>query len=93
VDPRTLRPLDGDMLVASVRKTGRAVVVHEANTFGGFGGEIVAQLADEAFSALKAPIKRVGGKEAPVPVSPSMESAVVPGEDDIAEMVRGLLHG
>jgi pyruvate dehydrogenase E1 component beta subunit len=93
VDPRTLRPLDGDMLVSSVRKTGRAVVVHEANTFGGFGGEIVAQLADEAFSALKAPIKRVGGKEAPVPVSPSMESAVVPGEDDIAEMVRGLLHG
>ena len=91
VDPRTLRPLDGDRLVASVRKTGRAVIVHEANTFGGFGGEIAALLADEAFSALKAPIKRIGGKEAPVPVSPSMESAVVPGENDIVEMVRGLV--
>ena len=91
VDPRTLRPLDGDRLVASVRKTGRAVIVHEANTFGGFGGEIAALLADEAYSALKAPIKRIGGKEAPVPVSPSMESAVVPGEVDIVEMVRGLV--
>lgn len=91
VDPRTLRPLDGDTLVASVRKTGRAVVVHEANTFGGFGGEIAALLADEAFSCLKAPIKRIGGKEAPVPVSPSMEGAVVPGEDDILKIVRTLM--
>ena len=91
VDPRTLRPLDGDTLVASVRKTGRAVIVHEANTFGGFGGEIAALLADEAFSALKAPIKRIGGKEAPVPVSPSMESAVVPGEDDIVSISRDLI--
>ena len=91
VDPRTLRPLDGDTLVASVRKTGRAVIVHEANTFGGFGGEIAALLADEAFSALKAPIKRIGGKEAPVPVSPSMESAVVPGEEDIVSISRDLI--
>jgi pyruvate dehydrogenase E1 component beta subunit len=91
VDPRTLRPLDGDTLVASVRKTGRAVIVHEANIFGGFGGEIAALLADEAFSALKAPIKRIGGKEAPVPVSPSMESAVVPGEKDIVRIARDLI--
>ena len=91
VDPRTLRPLDGDTLVASVRKTGRAVIVHEANTFGGFGGEIAALLADEAFPALKAPIKRIGGKEAPVPVSPSMEHAVVPGEDDIVRIARDLI--
>ena len=91
VDPRTLRPLDGDSLVASVRKTGRAVIVHEANTFGGFGGEIAALLADEAFTVLKAPIKRIGGKEAPVPVSPSMESAVVPGENDIVRIARDLI--
>ena len=90
-DPRTLRPLDGDTLIASVRKTGRAVVVHEANTFGGFGGEIAALLADEAFSALKASIKRIGGKEAPVPVSPSMESAVVPSEHDIVRITRDLI--
>ncbi len=67
------------------------MVVHEANTFGGFGGEIAALLADEAFSCLKAPIKRIGGKEAPVPVSPSMEGAVVPGEDDILKIVRTLM--
>jgi len=91
VDPRTLRPLDGDALIASVRKTGRAVIVHEANTFGGFGGEIVALLADKAFHSLRAPIKRIGGKEAPVPVSPSMESAVVPGESNIVEALRELI--
>ena len=91
VDPRTLRPLDGDTLVASVRKTGRAIIVHEANTFGGFGGEIAALFADEAFSALKAPIKRIGGKEVPVPVSPSMECAVVPGENDIVRIARDLI--
>ena len=54
-------------------------------------GEIAALLADEAFSALKAPIKRIGGKEAPVPVSPSMESAVVPGEKDIVRIARDLI--
>ncbi|MDP1691577.1 MAG: alpha-ketoacid dehydrogenase subunit beta [Burkholderiaceae bacterium] len=91
VDPRTLRPLDTPTLVASARKTGRVVIVHEANVFGGFGGEIAAVLADEAFRSLKAPIKRVGGLEAPVPVSPSMESTVVPTEQRIVEAIRAVL--
>jgi len=91
VDPRTLRPLDTDTLVASVSKTGRCIIVHEANTFGGFGGEIAATLADLAFDKLKAPIKRIGGLEAPVPVSPSLEGAAVPGQDDIIETVRALI--
>ena len=91
VDPRTLRPLDTETLVASVSKTGRCVIVHEANTFGGFGGEIAATLADLAFEKLKAPIKRIGGLEAPVPVSPSLEGAAVPSQQEIIETVRALI--
>lgn len=91
VDPCTLRPLDTDTLVASVSKTGRCVIAHEANTFGGFGGEIAATLADLAFDKLKAPIKRIGGLEAPVPVSPSLEGAAVPGQQEIIETVRALI--
>lgn len=91
VDPRTLRPLDTETLVASVSKTGRCVIVHEANTFGGFGGEIAATLADLAFEKLKAPIKRIGGLEAPVPVSPSLEGAAVPSQQKIIETVRALI--
>lgn len=91
VDPCTLRPLDTDTLIASVSKTGRCVIVHEANTFGGFGGEIAATLADLAFDKLKAPIKRIGGLEAPVPVSPSLEGAAVPGQQEIIETVRALI--
>ena len=91
VDPRTLRPLDTETLVASVSKTGRCVIVHEANTFGGFGGEIAATLADLAFEKLKAPIKRIGGLKAPVPVSPSLEGAAVPSQQKIIETVRALI--
>jgi len=91
VDPRTIRPLDVQTIVASVRKTGRAVITHEANVIGGVGGEIAAILADQAFTSLKAPIKRIGGEETPIPVSPSLESAVVPGEDDILDVVRALI--
>lgn len=91
VDPRTLRPLDTGTLVESARKTGRVVIVHEANVTGGIGGEIGAVLADEAFHSLKAPIKRVGGEETPVPVSPSMEAAVVPTEQRIVAAIRAVL--
>ena len=70
---------------------GRAVITHEANVIGGVGGEIAAILADQAFTSLKAPIKRIGGEETPIPVSPSLESAVVPGEDDILDVVRALI--
>lgn len=91
VDPRTLRPLDVPTLVRSVEKTGRALIVHETNTIGGIGGEIAATLADLAFSALKAPIKRLGAREVPVPVSPVMERWVVPNEQQIMDAVRGLV--
>lgn len=91
VDPRTLRPLDMDTIAASVRKTGRVLIVHEANTIGGIGGEIAASLADIAFSSLQAPIKRLGALEVPIPMSPRMEERVVPTTEAIIEAVTGLL--
>ena len=93
VDPRTVRPLDMETIAASVRKTGRVLIVHEANTIGGIGGEIGASLADIAFDALEAPIKRLGALEVPIPMSPAMERMVVPTEASIREAVAGLLAG
>lgn len=67
VDPRTLQPLDKDLILNSVRKTGRAVVVHEAHKTGGLGGEIASLIAEESFTNLKAPIKRLGAPFTPSP--------------------------
>ncbi len=91
VDPRTLRPLDTKTLVASACKTGRVVVAQEASQFCGYTAEIAALLADEAFDALKAPIKRVGGAETPMPLSPRMEPLVVPGEVAIEAAIRNVV--
>jgi pyruvate/2-oxoglutarate/acetoin dehydrogenase E1 component len=94
VDPRTLRPLDAETIIASVRKTGRALVVHEAVETGGFGGEIVARIASsEAFYYLDAPIRRLAGAEVPIPYNPALERAAVPQEDDIVAAARALVHG
>jgi acetoin:2,6-dichlorophenolindophenol oxidoreductase subunit beta len=88
IDPRTLVPLDIDALTASVRRTGRAVVAHEAVAVGGFGAELAARLADAAFDCLEAPIQRVGAPFAPVPVSPPLEDAYRPGADQILAAAR-----
>jgi acetoin:2,6-dichlorophenolindophenol oxidoreductase subunit beta len=88
IDPRTLIPLEIDTLGESVRRTGRAVIAHEAVTTGGFGAEIAAQLADVAFDSLHAPIARVGAPHTPVPVSPPLEDAYRPGVDEIAAAVK-----
>jgi len=94
VDPRTLNPLDRDSIVASVRKTGRLVVVHESVGHGGFGGEIVASVTDsEAFDYLDAPIRRVTGKATPIPCNPVLEAAAVPQEPDIEAAIRSVLPG
>src|SRR5689334_6288368 len=73
IDPRTLVPLDLDPIAASVRRSGRAVVAHEAVRAGGFGAELAAQLQAAAFDYLEAPIQRVGAPFIPVPLSPSLE--------------------
>jgi pyruvate dehydrogenase E1 component beta subunit len=88
IDLRSLKPLDEATLLASVRKTGRAVVVHEAAGPCGVGAEVSAILSEKAFSALKAPVLRVTGPDAPAAASFPLESAYVPQPDRIAAAVR-----
>ena len=88
IDPRTLQPLDEDALVASVKKTNRVVVAHEAVTRMGFGAEVAAVLQYQAFDWLDAPIERVGAKFAPLAFAPVMEQFVVPGTDDVLAAIR-----
>ena len=83
IDPRTLQPFDTATVVNSVKKTHRAMIVHEAVRFGGFGGEIAAQIQEEAFDYLDAPVARVGAPFSPVPFSPALEKHYVPNADRI----------
>ena len=94
VDPRTLKPLDDAPIIESVKKTGRAMVVHEAVEMGGFGGEIVARIASsEAFDYLEAPIRRLAGKDIPIPYNRELERATVPQVEDIIAEARKLARG
>lgn len=90
VDLRSLKPLDTETVLASVARTGRLVVVHEANRLCGVGAEIAAVVAEEAFAALKAPIVRLGGPDAPVAASYPLEQAFVPQAAAIAAAAAGL---
>jgi pyruvate dehydrogenase E1 component beta subunit len=90
IDPRTLVPLDLETIVASVAHTHRLVVAHEAVRHGGFGAEIAAHVQEAAFDELDAPVGRVGAPFAPVPFSPPLEDAYVPGRAEIAAAVRAL---
>ena len=93
-DPRTLVPLDAAGITASVMKTGRLVVVHEAVERGGFGAEIAAVVSGgEAFSYLQAPIRRVAARNTPIPYSPGLEAAVIPSVDDIVAAVAATVSG
>jgi len=91
IDPRTLVPLDLDTIVRSVEKTNRLVIAHEAVEHGGFGAEIAAEVQAVAFDHLDAPIERVGAPFTPVPLSPPLEDAYIPGADDIVAAVRATL--
>jgi pyruvate dehydrogenase E1 component beta subunit len=88
IDPRTLQPLDDDALVASVKKTNRVVVAHEAVERMGFGAEVAAVLQYKAFDYLDAPIERVGAKFSPLPFAPVMEQYVVPGPQDVLDAIK-----
>ena len=88
IDPRTLVPLDKELILESVRKTGRLVIVEEDNLTGGWAGDIAAIVAEEAFFYLDAPIKRVSAPDTPAPFAPVMEAAYVPSEERILEAVR-----
>lgn len=91
VDPRTLQPLDTATITASARKTNRVVVAHEAVRFGGLGAEVAAQIQEEAFDYLDAPVARIGAPFSPVPFSPNLESQWVPDAQRIAEGIRAVL--
>ena len=91
IDLRSLVPLDKEAILTSVRKTGRLVVVHEAIRFCGFGAELAAMVAEEAFDALKGPVKRVGAPQIPVPVAPTHEKMFKPGPEDVVTAVLGTM--
>jgi len=93
VDLRTLYPIDKATILASVRKTGKALIVHEDNLTGGYGAEIAAILADEAFSDLDAPIKRLAGPDVPaMPYSHPMQEWFMLNPEKIANAIRGLAN-
>lgn len=92
LDLRTLKPLDEETILASVRKTGRLVVVHEASRLCGVGAEIAALVSEKAFRSLRAPVLRLTGPDAPAPASYPLEQAFVPQAGAIAEAAAGLLR-
>lgn len=93
VDPRTLVPLDKQTIIASAKKTGRVLIVHEACQTGGFGGELAAVIAEsDAFYRLKAPIRRYGGLDVPIPYSPGLEARAVPDKDGVMQRAVELVR-
>lgn len=91
LDPRTLKPLDMETIVSSVSKTGRVLIVHEAPVTGGFGGELAAMIAGSpAFDFLDAPIRRLAGRDVPIPYNRTLERAAVPQVEDIVSAATAL---
>jgi 2-oxoisovalerate dehydrogenase E1 component beta subunit len=91
IDLRTLVPLDGETVLASVKRTGRALIVHEAQLTGGFGAELAARIAEAAFAFLDAPIKRVAYPDRPVPYARALEQELLPTKEKVLAAARELL--
>ncbi len=92
IDLRTLNPLDKETIIGSVRKTGKVLIVHEDTLTGGFGAEIAAIVAAEAFDRLDAPVMRVAAKDAPIPYAPVLENAMLPQEADVLAAIETMLR-
>ena len=92
IDLRSLKPLDEAAILASVRKTGRLIVVHEASRMCGVGAEVAAIVAEQAFASLKAPIVRVTGPDAPPPSSYALEQAFMSQPGRIVAAVEGVMQ-
>ncbi len=90
VDLRSLMPLDKELILASVRPTGKVLIVHEDNITGGIGAEIAALISEHAFQSLDAPIKRIGAIDTPVPFAPPLEEFCLPNKDKIVSGLREL---
>jgi len=92
IDPRTLVPLDEEAIISSVKKTGRAVIVHESHEFCGIGAELAYRIGEKAFDYLDAPVMRVAGLQTPVPYSKVLEDKMVPSEERIMDAVKKVLY-
>ena len=88
LDLRTIIPWDKKGVLASVEKTSKVIVLHEDTHTGGFGAEIAATIAEEAFEQLDAPVKRLAGPDTPVPFSPPLEKAFIPQVEDVVEAIK-----
>jgi pyruvate dehydrogenase E1 component beta subunit len=91
LDLRTLNPLDKEAILESIRKTGKAIVVHEACKRGGVGGDIAAMIMEEAYDDMDGPVERIAGKNTPIPYSVDLEKVCVPTVDDIVEGVLKMI--
>jgi len=92
IDPRTIRPLDIDTIVKSVRKTNRVVVAEESHPFCGVGVEISQEITERAFDYLDAPVKRVSGADVPMPYAKNLEDLAIPNVDQIVAAVREVAY-
>ena len=93
IDLRTLRPLDVDTVIASVKKTHRCVTVEEGWPFGSIGSEISAQLMEKAFDWLDAPVIRITGKDGPMPYAANLEKLALPSPAEVVEASRAVTYG
>ena len=93
VDPRTIVPLDEETILASVRKTSRAIVIDEGHQSYGVTAEIASRIAERAFYHLDAPVQRMGAMDVPVPFSPALEDLTVPTPEGVAERARLAVRG
>ncbi len=91
LDPRTISPFDKEMIVNSIKKTGRAVIVHEACRTGGISGEITKIIMEGAFDYLDAPVKTVAGQDVPIPFNPEMEKWIIPNKEKIIEGIKTII--
>jgi pyruvate dehydrogenase E1 component beta subunit len=92
IDPRTIRPLDIDTIIESVKKTNRVVVAEESHPFCGVGAEISQEIAERAFDHLDAPVKRVSGVDVPMPYAKNLEQLAIPNVDQIVAAVREVAY-
>jgi len=91
IDIRTMNPLDDETIFESVRKTGKAIVIHEDTLTGGFGAEIAARVADTCFHFLDGPVKRIAAKDSHIPYAPVLEPAILPSREIVYNGIKNLL--
>jgi pyruvate dehydrogenase E1 component beta subunit len=94
IDPRSLLPLDTETIINSVRRTGRLLVVHEACRTGGWAGEVIASVVGSpAFDYIDTPVRRLGGKDIPIPYNRGLEKIAIPQSSEIEQEIRDMVEG